>query len=598
VRFSLLLSIACAPIIAQAALYEVGPGKPYLTPVDVPWENIGAGDEVRIHWREEPYRNKWVLCAAGTEQSPIVIRGVPGPEGQLPVISGDGATSRSQLNYWGQERSIIKIGGASIPADTTPRHILIENLEVRSGRPPYTFKRTNGTTDTYKNNTAPIWVEKGENITIRNCTLHDSGNGFMVSSSDELASRNILLEGSYIHSNGNHDSLLEHNIYTAAIGMVFQGNRLGPLRPGCRGNNLKDRSAGMVARYNWIEGGNRQFDLVDAEDSELIQEHPDYRKTYVYGNILIEREGDGNSQIVHYGGDSTNVPIYRKGVLHFYHNTIISTRSGNTTLFRLTTNEESCDARNNIFFVTGTGSLLALMESSGHLNLSSNWIKPNWKNSHSGSFGGTITGAASFLTGTDPKFADQTENDLRLRPDSPCVNAAGSLHSDALPMQRQYVPHQTTEWRNLQGVPDIGALEVRRKDAWRWAVFGEDALVNAISSDMADPDQDACINLLEFAGGSDPLDPSSRTGLAPLAPSGAGAVLRFPRLLDAGLSYFVQWSTDLVSWFHGIHIADSAEEMPAQGLSIRASGEDWVEVEASAPIPPAPVFFRLLVRQE
>ena len=58
---------------------------------------------------------------------------------------------------------------------------------------------------------------------------------------------------------------------------------------------------------------------------------PGYRKTFVYGNILIEPEGAGNSQIVHYGGDSGDASIYRKGTLYSYNNTVVSTRTGNTT---------------------------------------------------------------------------------------------------------------------------------------------------------------------------------------------------------------------------------------------------------------------------
>jgi hypothetical protein len=61
--------------------------------------------------------------------------------------------------------------------------------------------------------------------------------------------------------------------------MVYQFNHFGPLRANCPGNNLKDRSAGTVIRYNWIEGGNRQLDLVDAEDSAELRNHPSYSRT-------------------------------------------------------------------------------------------------------------------------------------------------------------------------------------------------------------------------------------------------------------------------------------------------------------------------------
>lgn len=51
-------------------------------------------------------------------------------------------------------------------------------------------------------------------------------------------------------------SIYKHNSYTESQGIVFEFNHYGPLRAGCPGNNLKDRSTGTVIRYNWIEGGN------------------------------------------------------------------------------------------------------------------------------------------------------------------------------------------------------------------------------------------------------------------------------------------------------------------------------------------------------
>ena len=103
-----------------------------------------AGDTVLIHHRPTPYQQKWVLCRQGTATSNIVVRGIPGPNGDLPVLSGSNAATRLQLDYWNENRSLIKVGGASTPPDTMPRHILIENLELRSARPAYTFTNDNG----------------------------------------------------------------------------------------------------------------------------------------------------------------------------------------------------------------------------------------------------------------------------------------------------------------------------------------------------------------------------------------------------------------------------------------------------------------------
>jgi hypothetical protein len=456
--FLLLLFSLGFPLPALPGTYEVGVGKTYANIGDVPWENMKAGDQVLIHWRQQPYKEKWVIAVQGTGQQPFVVRGVPNQSGELPVIDGRDATTRSQINFWNEDRGVIKIGGANQPAVEAPTWVVLENLEIRSGRPPYTFTGRSGLTS-YGSNAASAYVENGQNITLRNCILHDSGNGLFVSH----ASRNVLVEGCWIYDNGIEGSIYEHNTYTAAIGMVYQFNYLGPLRSNCLGNNLKDRSAGTVVRHNWIESGNRQLDLVDAEDSMDLVNDPSYRKTLVYGNILIEPDGAGNSQIVHYGGDSGNTTIYRKGTLYFYNNTVVSTRAGNTTLMRLSTNDETCDCRNNVVYVTAPGNRLALLDSSGMMHLNHNWLKTGWQASHSG-LTGVIYDEGGMVTGDSPGFVDATAQDYRLNGSSPCVDAGTPLHPEATDLSCQYVKHRASEPRPSSGPLDIGAFEVQTSD--------------------------------------------------------------------------------------------------------------------------------------
>ena len=262
-------------------VYDVGPAMPYADPSAVPWESLAPGTLVRIHYRQAPYAHKWVIAVAGSADRPVVVRGIP-HEGMLPVITGENATTRLQLDYWNEGRSVVKVGGASHPSDL-PTHITIENLEIRSARPPYTFTDDGGNVQTYSDNAAAIHVEAGAHITIRNCILRDSGNGFF--STAQCA--DLLLEGNHIYDNGIENSIYQHNNYTESLGIIFQYNHFGPLRAGCRGNNLKDRSAGTVVRYNWIEAGNRTLDLVDSDYDDLVDD-PTYGETFVYGNVLIK----------------------------------------------------------------------------------------------------------------------------------------------------------------------------------------------------------------------------------------------------------------------------------------------------------------------
>jgi hypothetical protein len=276
-----------------------------------------------------------------------------------------------------------------------------------------------------------------------------------------VGARNILIEGNRIHDNGNVGSLFEHNTYTEALGITYQYNYFGRTKAGANGNNLKDRSAGLVVRYNWIEGGNRQLDLVET-DSPTIQTDPAYRETFVYGNVLVETDAAGNRQITHYGGDNGTTSKYRKGTLFFYNNTMVSYRTDRTTLFRLSTNEERADARNNVFYVTAAGNTLSLVDSSGTLDLSHNWFKPG-RVSTFGTLTGVINDDGTSVVGSSPGFRDEPAQDFRLAMTSANVNAGAGLRAEVLPeheVAREYVKHQSSQPRSNDGVLDIGAFEM------------------------------------------------------------------------------------------------------------------------------------------
>ena len=391
-----------------------------------------------------PYKDKWVICRQGTAGAPIVVRGVPGPAGELPIIEGNGATTRLALDYWGEQRAVIKIGGASIPGrhHAALHHDREPGCAQRRGRPTRSWT-TPGNAQSYVNNAAAIWIEKGEHITIRNTRMHDSGNGLFVSSAEPYISRDILIEGNAIYDNGNVGSLFEHNTYTEALGITYQYNYFGPTKAGAGGNNLKDRSAGLVVRQNWIEGGNRQLDLVET-DSATIQNSPAYRTTFVYGNVLVETDASGNRQITHYGGDNGTTSKYRKGTLHFYNNTMVSYRTDRTTLFRLSTNEERADVRNNVFYVTAAGSTLSLLDATGILDLTHNWFKPG-RVATFGTLAGTINDDGTSIVGSSPGLPRRSRHRTSApRSDSAAANAGTGLAPALLPepaIARQYVKH-------------------------------------------------------------------------------------------------------------------------------------------------------------
>ena len=454
--FSMIVAYGCLTALMQAKTYDVGPGKELAEIEAAAWESLEAGDVVNIHWRAEPYRCKWVICRQGEANKPIVVRGIANEQGQLPVIDGRDAQTRKELNFWSETRAVIKIGGSNKPADAMPQHIVIENLEIRSARPPYTFHGRDGKT-AYDKNASAIFIEKGEHIIVRNCVMHDSGNGFFTS----YLAKDILVDSCFIHSNGIEGSILEHNSYTAAQGITFQFNHYGPLRAECLGSNLKDRSAGLLVKHNWIEGGNRQLDLVDAADSEILRDDPRYRDTWVYGNVLIEREGDGNSQIVHYGGDSDKKEWYRKGTLHFHNNTVVSTRESQTMLFRLSSADERVDCRNNLFYATAGGRQLALIAEQGRIDLKNCWFSEGWVPSR-GKLLGKINGEDTCLAGNDPSFLNIAAQDFRLNKTSPLLQGGTEWQEGKYEFNAHYLPHQKSTPRKKVSPLPIGALGAKK----------------------------------------------------------------------------------------------------------------------------------------
>ena len=470
---------------ASAAIYEVGPEKPFTTIGTVPWTSLAPGDTVLIDWRPQAYHEKILVSCRGTASLPINIVGVPGPAGQLPVIDGQDATTDSQFHFPyppTQDRGVIILSlNRQQQWGFKPGYILIQGLDVRDAYTQYSYTDGQGLPRSYSGGAAAIWIERGEHIVVKGCAISGSNNGFFVSSggSEQNQSRDITLDGCAVYGNGTVGGDRQHNIYTEAIGVVFQYNHLGRLRPGALGNNLKDRSAGTVVRYNWIEGGAHMLDLVEAQDSwPITGQDPSYHQCYVYGNTFLSGPSDG-TYLVHYGGDNGDTSTYRKGTLYFYHNTlwVQANQTGvggggrwSTIALQLATNDETADVRNNIFFNQSTipgvkPSQFCLMNLAGAANFGVNWINPGWTPSAAGywPFTGAISGTGNFINGADPGFVDDEAPDVHLASGSPAAGRGGVL-SAALPAQygvtSQYLLHQGVEPRTLSGAgADLGAFQ-------------------------------------------------------------------------------------------------------------------------------------------
>jgi hypothetical protein len=472
---------------ARGTVYNVGPGRAYASIGAVPWGSLSAGDRVRIHARTEPYREKILLSNEGTAAAPISVCGVADARGRRPVIDGKNATTRPGMRSFfagTQTRGVI-----TVTLDQTdswgqkPKYVVIEGLEVRGAYPGSTFTDDAGNTAAYPDNAAGIFVERGESITVRHCLITRNGNGLFVASGDSEAvlSRNILVEGNDFVANSVVGRDREHHSYIEAAGVVYQYNRYRNTRAGAGGGALKDRSAGTVVRYNWIEGGARALDLVEAEDSfAMIGGLPEYRSTWVYGNVINLR-GEDSASAVHYGGDSGVFDTYRKGTLYFYSNTIVyrvdRSERYHSTIFDVETNDETVRIWNNVFHVQSETpgadpTFLFMARGQGVYRFGVNLVSPDIEDYRdpavwSEPFDGTITGWSSRIEspGNDPGFTDLATDDFRPLGSSAAVDA-GTAAPVTLPANRtvtlQYRRHLEVRSRPINGVAtDLGAFEAR-----------------------------------------------------------------------------------------------------------------------------------------
>ena len=447
--------------------YDVGDGKPYAKLGAVPWSTLGPGDTVRIFPKPGGYHEKFILSTRGADGAPIRVCGVAAADGSRPVIDGKDATTDAKAAFGGymplQDLGLITIARGAQAYGFRPGWIVIEGLVIQGANGGNTYTATTGAVRSYDSFAAGVNLNAGDHVTLRHCELRDDGNGLFSNSKHEVEgtlTREVLVEGNYFHDNGVVGSYSMHDAYTQALGIVYQYNRFGPLRPGAAGAALKDRSAGTVVRYNWIEGTVRMIDLVDAQDhAPDALADPRYHQTFVYGNVIISRTGDA-TRMVHYGGDTGGFEQnFRKGTLYFFGNTVISRHdlgdAWGVSVLYASTNDEAIDARDNVVSHVGS-SHLWLMTDLGHLVLGTNWITSGWKDG-SDKFAGTVTGAASVVGGADALLDPGTFHPLV---GSPVIGTAGALAPEAAPypVDSQYDGASGTPRPPLGVASDMGAF--------------------------------------------------------------------------------------------------------------------------------------------
>ena len=483
--------------------YHVGPTYPKTKLNQVPWNTLGAGDVVNIHYDVNPYKEKFLISTSGTLANPIKIIGIAGPNGEKPIIDGDHANAISgQICYSAtQPYGLIFIepgldanGNCPMGAyGPIPHDIIIDGLEIRNAHPTSTYSVDGGSQVNYSSFSCGIYAERVQNLTVRNCNFNHCGLGLFINSKygTHALSKNILIEKNYFTQNGVVGDGHDHNSYVEAENVIYQYNFYDHLVWGSYGASLKDRSAGNIIRYNWIVASDGHAIQIPEAQGGLgyLDQLPSYKQTFVYGNVIFNGI-KGAARIVRYGGDQGIYANYRQGTLYFYNNTVIN--EGNkygvpdarwqTSLFLLADSGEvgnvpisdKVDCRNNVIYntVATSGqnpSTFCLMSTdlTGMVNMTNNWLSPGIVDFYTG-FQTTNTGTVTHITSiygnagqNNPNFNDYPNQDFSLSPLSNAVNQ-GTILSPAAsnnPVLEEYVKHFSSKLRNIVGPIDLGAYE-------------------------------------------------------------------------------------------------------------------------------------------
>lgn len=352
---------------------------------DIPWENLGPGDTVRVHWRAAPYAARIALFRSGTADQPVRVCGVRGgPDNARPFITGVDAKTRLGPAFGSgtpgalQEYGIVTISGRNF--ESRVEHVVVEGLRIgdtkdgpgRANVPDddARFFDAAGNARQYVMAAACIRMRQAHHITLRDNEITNCGDGLFAGSvpdSDNHLIRNLLVEGNHIHDNAIIGDESRHQAYLQGIDITVQFNYFGPVRTRgndvASGNQLKMRAAGLVVRYNYLRNGARALDLVEAEEhipyiapwqyqrlrsqylacqtdgclkltsAQLAQydarqraDWAKYQAAYVYGNLIhVMGNGQGTllpSNLVHYGFDNSQHDR-QPGTLWFFHNTVL-----------------------------------------------------------------------------------------------------------------------------------------------------------------------------------------------------------------------------------------------------------------------------------
>ena len=166
-------------------------------------------------------------------------------------------------------------------------------------------------------NGAGVRINQANDITVRTCEIQHNDMGIMSNGdgSEEIGA-NQRIERCVIHHNGNRDEPGQnHNLYLGGASVtLFACEVYGSLT----GHNVKSRAHLTTVACCYIhDSNNREFDLVDAKETELPGSD-----ALLFGNIIVKDPAcQGNRSVIHFGQDGGK---HHDGTITLLNNTIVT----------------------------------------------------------------------------------------------------------------------------------------------------------------------------------------------------------------------------------------------------------------------------------
>jgi parallel beta helix pectate lyase-like protein len=270
---SLALLLCGLSAICSAATLEVGAEKEFIRIEDA---NTAArpGDVILVHALADskPYEKTAVYI----RQPRLTFRAVPAEGEKWITISGKG------FDYSGK--------------GSTPRAIFQFNAGT-DGCSLEGFELTEAHNGSH--NGAGVRINQANHVTVRNCNIHNNDMGIMSGGNGSLdRAVDQRIEHCLLHHNGNfEDPGYNHNLYLGGTSVAL---RFCEIHHSLTGHNVKSRAHHTRVEYCYVhDSANREFDLVDAADTERPESD-----AVILGCIVVKNpQTKGNKTVLHFGQD-------------------------------------------------------------------------------------------------------------------------------------------------------------------------------------------------------------------------------------------------------------------------------------------------------